>query len=93
MLAETEDNKAELEKQYEDWQNESDRIAAEIKRIQAQNSGNDRVFSGVFAWPLPSNYTTVTSEYTMRFHPILKVNKMHTGVDSCAPRYGDLCGG
>ncbi len=85
LLAETEDNKAELEKQYEDWQNESDRIAAEIKRIQAQNSGNDRVFSGVFAWPLPSNYTTVTSEYGMRFHPILKVNKMHTGVDFSAP--------
>ncbi len=35
---------------------------------------------GAFCWPTPST-RTVTSEFGMRFHPIQKRNKMHTGID------------
>lgn len=34
--------------------------------------------TGPITWPAEG---TITSQYGMRFHPILKVNKMHTGID------------
>jgi murein DD-endopeptidase MepM/ murein hydrolase activator NlpD len=42
-------------------------------------------YGGQFIWPLPAGQTNVTSDYGMRFHPILKRNIMHTGVDIGAP--------
>lgn len=41
--------------------------------------GKDR-----FAWPIPGCYR-ITSEYGLRYHPIDKIKKMHTGVDVAAP--------
>lgn len=48
------------------------------------SGGATRVGTGSFSWPLPG-YTNVTSGFKMRYHPILKVNKMHTGIDLPAP--------
>jgi murein DD-endopeptidase MepM/ murein hydrolase activator NlpD len=36
------------------------------------------------AWPVPG-YTTITSKYGMRTHPITGVYKLHSGVDISAP--------
>ena len=36
------------------------------------------------AWPVPG-YTTITSQYGMRTHPITGVYKLHTGTDISAP--------
>ena len=47
-------------------------------------------YGGQFIWPLPSGHTNVTSEYGNRFHPILKRNIMHTGIDIGAPAGTDI---
>ncbi len=39
---------------------------------------------GLMTWPIPG-YTTITSNYGMRIHPITGVYNLHTGVDVSAP--------
>lgn len=39
---------------------------------------------GLMTWPIPG-YTTITSNYGMRTHPITGIYKLHTGVDVSAP--------
>jgi murein DD-endopeptidase MepM/ murein hydrolase activator NlpD len=41
--------------------------------------------TGSFIWPL-SGYRTITDDYGMRYHPILKTRRMHTGMDIAAPK-------
>jgi murein DD-endopeptidase MepM/ murein hydrolase activator NlpD len=96
QLAEkNETNKEEIEKladdieayrlEYEKNEKESQRIQAQIKEIIRQStSSNTKYTGGVMAWPAPG-YGAITSPFGMRFHPKLKVNKLHTGVDIGAP--------
>ena len=44
---------------------------------------------GDMTWPIPG-YTTITSNYGMRTHPITGVYKLHTGVDVSAPIGADF---
>ncbi|MCF0150832.1 MAG: peptidoglycan DD-metalloendopeptidase family protein [Firmicutes bacterium] len=69
------DNKA-LEKQVDDLNAEANALTAQIKKLQsaAQYAG------GVMQWPAPAS-TVITSPFGYRIHPILKVNKFHTGID------------
>ncbi len=67
---------AELEKA-------SAQIEAMIRQIQAANGGA-MLGTGVMTWPTPG-YKGITSPYGMRFHPIVKERRMHTGVDIGAP--------
>ncbi len=69
------DNKA-LEAEIDALNEEAKRLAEEIRKLQ----GNQAYAGGTFAWPSESS-TRVTSEFGMRLHPILKVNKLHTGID------------
>lgn len=39
---------------------------------------------GTFTWPCPASHT-ISSEYGNRLHPILQVNKFHSGIDIAAP--------
>ena len=41
---------------------------------------------GVMTWPVPG-YKTITSPYGYRHHPILNVNRLHTGLDIGAPMW------
>ena len=46
--------------------------------------GKGLVPTGMFTWPIPG-YTTMTSPFGMRVHPITKAYKLHTGTDISAP--------
>jgi murein DD-endopeptidase MepM/ murein hydrolase activator NlpD len=50
----------------------------------AQPGGNATTGTGTYTWPTPG-YRAITSPYGMRYHPILKDRRMHTGVDIGAP--------
>lgn len=67
---------AELEDQIDSLNAEADRLVDEIKKLQ----GDAAYTGGNFCWPSASS-TRVTSEFGYRIHPILKVKKLHTGID------------
>lgn len=60
----------------------SNQLEAMIRQIQS--GGSTVVGSGIYTWPTPG-YSNITSSYGMRYHPVLKTRKMHTGVDIGAP--------
>ena len=78
----TEDEKAMQEK-IDKYQTEINSIDAQITLLTSLNIGEEYV-GGEFIWPAPG-YSTITSNYGMRFHPILKVNRLHTGTDIGMP--------
>lgn len=60
---------------------------AEVNRqiLALAEQGIDTAYiGGQLAWPVPG-YTTITSRYAMRVHPITGQYKLHTGVDIGAP--------
>jgi len=80
--------RAKIEAELDELERQSQQIANEIRR---QTSGDNGEYqgSGKLAWPAPG-YTRITSKYGMRFHPILKKNKMHTGMDIGAPKGANI---
>lgn len=59
-------------------------VAEEKAKLLAENGTVITYDGGVFAWPAPS-YTRVSSDYGMRMHPTLGVEKFHNGIDLAAP--------
>ncbi len=89
----TEEQKAAAEQELKDQQAIHDALKKQWEEEQKklQSSGGDPDaeaqktleaigLSGGFTWPLPG-YTTITSEWGMRIHPIYKVPKLHDGMD------------
>ena len=66
------------------YQNELDLVELEIL-ISAMEGRGSQYVGGTFAWPTPGYYT-ITSNYGMRLHPILKTFRKHTGLDIGAPK-------
>lgn len=66
---------------------ESQVIERELQRVQAelaQMLGDDPPFFTV--WPVDrTGYYRLSSNFGMRWHPILRVNRMHSGVDFAKP--------
>lgn len=67
---------SKLERQEDELLKKSNELINIIKNLQSKK----KYTGGEMIWPAPS-CTSVTSEYGMRRHPILKKNKMHTGID------------
>mgnify|MGYP003306984207 CR=1 FL=1 len=78
----TADEKAMQEK-IDKYKTEINSIDAQIALLTSLNIGEDYV-GGEFIWPAPG-YSTITSKYGWRFHPVLKVNRLHTGTDIGMP--------
>ncbi len=60
-------------------------IAEEREKILADSGAVLTYDGGKFVFPIAS-YTRVSSEFGMRRHPTLGINKFHSGVDLAAPK-------
>ena len=67
-----------LEKLEDQLLKESQEMTKKINELAKRKT----YVGGSMVWPLPSDHS-VGSGFGMRMHPILKVKKMHTGVDIC----------
>lgn len=76
-LAELNKSEDVLSDSIDELQKKADALVAQIK---AASSTNTKYTGGTMAWPLPGYYS-VTSPFGNRLHPVLKVYKMHTGID------------
>ena len=87
-----ENDHAALEKSIDAMKQEADRLTAEIRAAQEAaakaNKTSATYTGGKMNWPLPGSYT-ITSPFGNRLHPVLKVYKLHTGVDIA----GNSCNG
>ncbi len=70
----------DLEAQIDAMKKEADALSAQIKLLQSSRA----YVGGKMMWPSQSS-TRVTSPFGNRLHPILKVYKLHTGIDIGAP--------
>lgn len=82
ILGSVQQERAALEKALAELEENSRQLEAMIRQMQGGSS--EALGTGVYTWPTPG-YTAITSPYGMRYHPILKTRKMHTGVDIGAP--------
>lgn len=73
-------DKKELEKAEDELAALAKKIEEEIRRKQSDAA----YVGGIMAWPAPG-YTRITSSFGYRIHPILKVKKLHTGIDIAVP--------
>ncbi|WP_028308040.1 murein hydrolase activator EnvC family protein [Desulfitibacter alkalitolerans] len=85
FLAQVRQEKSVIERALAELEEDSNKLAAEIRRIQLSRSRSGlSAPTGKFAWPTPG-YNRITSDYGMRVHPILRTQRMHTGIDISAP--------
>ena len=77
-----------LQAKIDEYNEQVETIEAEIK-LMALNSISADYIGGALTRPIPG-YTTITSEYGMRVHPITGAYKLHTGTDIGAPMGADF---
>jgi len=79
----TEEEK-QIQEKMQEYQNEMAAIEIEIRKLSGLQSFGENYIGGDMIWPVPG-YTTITSQYGMRTHPITGLYKLHTGTDIGAP--------
>jgi Membrane proteins related to metalloendopeptidases len=80
-LASIENNRRQLEKALEEYEQTSREIGNQINQNE-QNHVQEALGSGKMIWPVKG---PITSPFGWRYHPILKVNKYHNGEDIAVP--------
>lgn len=84
LKADVASDNAALEAQIDELNKEANELTALIQRQQAaasvSSSTTSQYSGGVMAWPVPGNYR-ISSPYGYRYHPILHVQKFHSGLD------------
>lgn len=75
---------ADIQEQKEIIETLEAAVAAEKKKILEQSGVVLTYDGGQFKFPV-ATYTRISSEYGMRLHPTLGVEKFHNGVDLAAP--------
>lgn len=88
MLSSVQTEKEKYLEAIEELERNSRELEQMIRRVQSGNSSG-RVGTGVYTWPAPG-YSNITSPYGMRFHPILKERRLHTGIDIGAPNNANI---
>jgi murein DD-endopeptidase MepM/ murein hydrolase activator NlpD len=77
-LAAINQDKGRYEQALNELEAESRQLEQVIRSIQRQNQG---IVGGTGSFIYPTDARNITSPYGMRYHPILKQNKLHTGTD------------
>jgi murein DD-endopeptidase MepM/ murein hydrolase activator NlpD len=83
LLGNVRQEKESYEKALNELEQTSQELATIIRQYQAGSSGG-QAGTGTYTWPAPG-YTGISSPYGMRYHPILKQRRLHTGMDIAAP--------
>lgn len=83
LLGSVREEKEAYEKALNELEESSRQLEALIRSYQSGNQGT-QAGTGSLTWPAPG-YSSITSPYGMRYHPILKTRKLHTGMDIGAP--------
>jgi murein DD-endopeptidase MepM/ murein hydrolase activator NlpD len=84
-LTSIQSNREKMEKALDELEEMSRTMEMEIRDIQNQNQSQSAFGTGSYIWPTVPAYKVI-SGFGMRFHPILKKNRFHSGVDIGAPR-------
>jgi len=85
LINELEDEADTYRDAYDEAEAAQEKLQQEIIKMIADMAKQNPYVGGEYAWPAPGYYT-ITSPFGMRYHPILKVNKLHTGIDIAAPK-------
>lgn len=75
--------------EYEEAMKEMERVNKEIAKMAAELAKQKKYVGGKYLWPTPGYYK-ITSPYGNRYHPILKKNSFHSGIDIGAQKGANI---